>query len=498
MRLALKFTVSFLVGMCVVLAAYAYSVARRDIALYRDDMKQDHHVLGCALAVSTQKMWQAAGEEAVLGFIKLVNLSESPNRVKVRWLWVDPPEGMVGRPQPAEGLLPQLRRGQKLTSEDYEGEQPDRFYTLLPVPLADATCGAIEISESLEGIRRYTRATILRLLITTGSVVVVTAGLAVALGIRFVGHPAHALISHARSVAAGRLSNHLRFRQHDELGELAAELNSMTDQLEIAREREAVETAAKIATIEQLRRADRLTTVGRLAAGVAHELGTPLNVVSARAKMIQTGQAAGDEIAANAQIIVEQSGRMTRIIRQLLDFARPPSPRRVWIDLGRIAEHIATLLQPMADKRGVTIQVDQSTAVPQVEVDPSQIEQVLSNLVLNGIQAMPEPGMVTISIETERILPPPDHGGPEDEYIRVSVEDRGTGIADEHLPHLFEPFFTTKQVGEGTGLGLSVSRGIVLEHCGWIAVSSRTGEGTCFSVYLPRGQRDDERRSAGR
>jgi signal transduction histidine kinase len=261
----------------------------------------------------------------------------------------------------------------------------------------------------------------------------------------------------------------------------------MSDQLAAAHDTIATEIAAKIATIEQLRHADRLATVGRLASGIAHELGTPLNVVSARAKMIMTGQAAGDEIATNARIVVEQSERMTRIIRQLLDFAKPRSPSRVGTDLDLIAQQIAAMLKPMADKRSVVIQVAVDKPAPHAEVDPSQMEQVLSNLVLNGIQAMQNPGTLTISIGTERIRPPAFHGGPEDEYVRISVQDQGEGIHEEDVPHVFEPFFTTKQVGEGTGLGLSVSRGIVREHGGWISAASRVNEGSCFSVYLPRG-----------
>ena len=490
MKLALKFTVAFLAGMCVVLVVYAYSVARREIAMYKLDMKQDDHVLGCALKVPVRKAWESEGEPAILNLMSQVNLSEKPNRVRVQWIWIDPPKGIADGPKLADDVVVRLRDGQDVTYENYGQEEAGRFCTLIPMPIVGAGFGALEISESLEGIHRYTRATITMLLVTTGTVVAVTALLAVSLGIRLVGRPVNSLISHARLVASGSLSGQLRLHRHDELGELANELDIMTDQLETARNREAAETAAKIATIEQLRHADRLSTVGRLAAGVAHELGTPLNVVSARAKMIQTGQAAGDEIESNAQIIVEQSERMTRIIRQLLEFARPHSPHRVWTDLVPIARHTAALFKAMAEKHSIAIQVDEHMPAVWGEVDPNQLEQVLSNLVQNGIQAMQKSGIIDISIGTERIRPPADHGGPEDEYIRLSVRDEGMGISEEHLPHVFEPFFTTKQVGEGTGLGLSVSQGIIREHRGWIAVSSRVGEGTCFAVYLPRGRTD--------
>jgi signal transduction histidine kinase len=123
-------------------------------------------------------------------------------------------------------------------------------------------------------------------------------------------------------------------------------------------------------------------------------------------------------------------------------------------------------------------------------VDPDKLQQVLSNLVINGIQAMPGGGMLKVDIKGEHFRPPVDHGGPEARFIRISVKDQGIGITEENKIHLFEPFFTTKGVGEGTGLGLSVSRGIVREHGGWIAVESQAGRGSCFSIYLPEGATD--------
>lgn len=485
MRLALKFTLAFLIGICLVLAVYAYSILRHDVATYTTDMRQDQHVLGSAMAQCVRSVWQRAGEAAALDVVRRTNLGENPNRVSVRWIWIDPHRRTDDRLPISDEMRARLRNGEDVTSDYYASRQIDRFYTLVPVEIAAVGLGAVEVSESLDVLREYRRAALLRILIATGAVVTLTGLLAAVLGFRFVGQPVDMLISHARSVAAGNLTGRLRFRQHDELRELAEELNIMSGQLAVAQQRLAAETSARIATIEQLRHADRLTTVGQLASGVAHELGTPLNVVWARADMIRSGKVNGDKVVENARIIVGQSERMTRIIRQLLDFAKPSSPRRVSMDMGQLVRQIAVLFKPMADKGGVAIRIDEASGPVSAEVDPDQIQQVLSNLVLNGIQAMPNPGTLTIAVGTERLRPPADHGGPEDEYIRLSVQDQGEGIPEANLPHVFEPFFTTKQVGEGTGLGLSVSRGIIREHRGWISVTSRMGEGSCFSVYLP-------------
>jgi signal transduction histidine kinase len=134
----------------------------------------------------------------------------------------------------------------------------------------------------------------------------------------------------------------------------------------------------------------------------------------------------------------------------------------------------------------VTFQLRGGGESAPAEVDPDQMQQVLTNLAVNGIQAMPGGGTLAFRIAVERARPPATHGGQEGEYTRIDIEDQGTGISGEVKAHLFEPFFTTKSVGEGTGLGLSVSHGIVQEHRGWIGVATEVGKGTCFSIFLPR------------
>jgi two-component system, NtrC family, sensor kinase len=490
MKLAMKFTVAFLLGMCGVLGVYAYFIAEREVIASKSDMERDQRVLGRATAVAIEMVWQHAGAGEAMDLIRQANSAEEHNRIEIQWRWVDSPDAASPPDAIPSAGVEALRQGRDYAWTDSGTGNAGRACMVVPAQIAGRGLGAVELRESLVEASRYTRATLHTILFATISVGVVSAFLSTLLGLRIVGDRVGALIVHARRVAAGDLTSRLHFRQHDELRELADEFNSMSQQLGIARDRLADETAARIATIQQLRHADRLKTVGQMASGIAHELGTPLNVVWARAKMIAADGCSAGEIQDNARIIAEQTERMTRIIRQLLDFARPRPPHRVTTDLRPIIERTAALLKPVADKRSITIKVESAVEPLNAHVDPDQLQQVLSNLVLNGIQAMRQPGTVVASLGLENTKPPEERLGSQRDYIRISVTDEGEGISEESFRHLFEPFFSTKVASEGTGLGLSVAKGIIADHGGWIAVSSRVGEGSVFSVYLPRGSGD--------
>jgi two-component system, NtrC family, sensor kinase len=304
------------------------------------------------------------------------------------------------------------------------------------------------------------------------------------LGIWIVGHPMKSLTEKARRTGQGDFSGPLFMRQNDELALLAREMNTMCERLVLAHERVDAETAARIAAIEQLRHADRLTTVGKLASGIAHELGTPLNVIAGRAGMIAEGETSPQETVSYARIVLDATEKMTRIIRSLLEFARRKGPQKAAQSLEPIVAHTLELLGPLCKKKGVVFALRAGQTKP-VDVDRNQFEQVVTNLVVNAIQSMTHEGNVVVALTEEHICPPVDIGGEEADFACVRVEDEGVGIAPEHLPHVFEPFFTTKDVGEGTGLGLSVAYGIVRDHGGWIEVTSALGKGAEFAVYLP-------------
>jgi len=320
--------------------------------------------------------------------------------------------------------------------------------------------------------------------ITTLVIAITVGGLSILFGAWLVGRPIRRLVEHARRIGAGELGRTVEVGQHDEIGVLAVEMNQMSHRLAQAHARVVEETEARHAALAQMRHSDRLRTVGQLAAGVAHELGTPLNVVAVHAKLIRTGVTRGDEASDALRIIEQQTHRMATIIRQLLGFARRASPAKRPIDLREVARDVTSLVLPLADRAGVAIRCDDGPPII-VDADPTQLQQVLANVAVDGIDAMADGGNLHVGMSRSWQTPPADHDGPAGPHAAIEIADTGVGIAPGDLERVFEPFFTTKSVGDGTGLGLSVAYGIVREHGGWITVASELGRGTCFTVYLP-------------
>jgi two-component system, NtrC family, sensor kinase len=239
-----------------------------------------------------------------------------------------------------------------------------------------------------------------------------------------------------------------------------------------------------LAELDELYVANRLATVGELAASMAHELGTPLAVVQARAQMIAAGEVAPSELRAEAEVIVQQTRRMAQMLREVLDLAQPKEPLRVPVDLVGLARQATSLLEPLARKRHVKLALVGEPPAMRVLGDFSKLLQILTNLTMNAIQSMPGGGAVRLSAVAQRRARPP-LGGPEADYRCLEVRDDGVGIPESIRPRVFDAFFTTKRAGEGIGLGLAVSYGIARDHQGWIGVESTPGRGSCFTLFLP-------------
>jgi two-component system, NtrC family, sensor kinase len=257
----------------------------------------------------------------------------------------------------------------------------------------------------------------------------------------------------------------------------------VTDQLEAA-ERAHEE---HVAALDQLRHSDRIATLGRLASSVAHELGNPLNVIELRAQLITSGAATTLEQAQqSAAVIVEQTRRMTRIIGEVLSFARMQPARIARTDLTMVLRKALALSQHISKKHGTNIQLELPETAVELDGDADKLLQIIVNLVVNGIQATLGGGTLSVRIDEEHRAALDDPDGKHRRYVRVDVADHGVGIPGDLLSKVFDPFFSTRTAEGGTGLGLSVAQGIAREHEGWISVTSELGRGSTFKVYLPK------------
>ncbi|MBM7113485.1 sensor histidine kinase [Archangium primigenium] len=476
MKLARKIVLALVLLAFAVIAGLETIEVRRELARSMRDMEHDHRLLGHMLGGSFVRAWELEGEEEALHI--LADANRFQEQIRLGWLWLDSPPGQA-LPAP---ILRGLRAGHDASFVD-TGPVPGVRRSFTPV-MIDERRGAIELTEALTEQRQHVRQTVTGTAVATAAITFAFFLVAMAMGRRLVGRPVEQLVAMAHRLGQGDLAARVHLHQQDELATLAGAMNQMAGDLASARAQVDAETAARLATLEHLRHSDRLATVGKLASGVAHELGTPLNVVLGRARMIAAGEAEGEEVPEYARIIAQQVQHMTGIIRQLLDFARRRTPQRAPEDLSQLVARTLSLLQPLAARRHIQL-AQESPGPLLLEVDAGQLQQALTNLVVNGLHAMKQPGTLRVRLGHARALPPTDLGGPEAEWVRLDVVDEGEGIAPEVLPRVFEPFFTTKDVGEGTGLGLSVSYGLIRDHGGWISVSSEPGRGSCFSIFLP-------------
>jgi signal transduction histidine kinase len=482
MKLTRKLVLVLMMGMGVVLCLDAYFGMQRETDLLETDMHSDEGSIGSAFASAAAQLWSEGAHERARRLITDSAKQVAPT-LHLRWIDAVSPDG---QPPPLDpDVLARLARGEPVSSVDRESDRFGRSISHVPVRVDQDLVGVIEITESLESVQDYIRSILAQRAFATALLMLLSGFITLLIGRWLIGRPVRLLVEKARRVGAGDFGGPLQLRQRDEIGELGQEINTMCDKLDAANQRIASETAARIAAIEQLRHADRLATVGQLASGIAHELGTPLNVVAQRAKMIASGEVLGTDAQQGARVVFDQTQRITAIIRQLLDFARRRSPHKLRTDVRLIAEQTSSFLQPLARKRSVAIDLKLGPDPVRGELDPGQIQQVLTNLMMNAIQAMPQGGRLEVMVGRGRATPPADQAGAESDYLQIAVRDTGTGIPTEILPHIFEPFFTTKDVGEGTGLGLAVTYGIAREHHGWVSVESKPGAGSCFTLYLP-------------
>lgn len=284
--------------------------------------------------------------------------------------------------------------------------------------------------------------------------------------------PVNALVLAVQRLAAGDLKQ--RVQPDDstkEIGTLGRAFNLMTSSIE-DRDEQLRQRAQ-----QEIMKSERLAMIGRLAAGVAHEINNPLGGILLFSRLLLRKAPAENADRENLERIAKEAERCQNIVQRLLEFARQPEPQTEPVDLNHIVEKTTALLENQALFHNIEIVKRFHPDLPPVRVDVSQIQQVFVNIIMNAAEAIEGKGVLTIST-----------GAAQDGRVEVSFADTGCGIPEEDLGRLFEPFFTTKGVGHGTGLGLSISHGIVERHGGTLSAHSRVGAGATFVVSLPKAE----------
>ena len=358
-------------------------------------------------------------------------------------------------------------------------DDTDFLSVAMPIDLGGGRRAAFEIVESTTNVKADIRNARLKIAAAT-LVLFVTISLVVFLVTRrTLTRPIEALLAGARALGRGDHEHRVAVpRASAEFADLASEFNRMADRLADQRVAALRDADERLALERDMRHNERLALIGRIAAGVAHEMGAPLNVIDGRAAQLLSQPGASlERRQRNLTIIRAQTQRIARIVRQLLGLARPYDLRPTTIDLGQLARSACDVVELEAALAGVAVEVS-APVVVLAEADEHLLEQVLVNLCLNAVQAMPDGGRLRVDVS-------PDAAA---RGATVRVSDTGPGIAPEHVPHVFDPFFTTKDVGCGTGLGLSVTRRIVEEHGGRVEVANDPTGGAVFTVFLPQSQ----------
>jgi len=300
----------------------------------------------------------------------------------------------------------------------------------------------------------------------------------------FVYRPVKALIDGTHRVAGGDLDYRLPVRSDDELGDLASSFNKMTSELSTVHAEIEERVRRKTIELERVYKTllgtEKMASIGKLAATVAHEINNPLFGILTYARLVlrellKHDIPGRDELAEQLQTIERESKRCGDLVKNLLTFSRQAPSHREPNDLNTIVRRAVLLVKHKLDMQSIELSEKLAEDLPPVECDANQMQQVILVLLVNASEAMPKGGRLEISTELDA----------RGEQALVRVRDTGGGIPADVLPHIFEPFFTTKEDQNRTGLGLAVAHSIVEQHAGEIAVSSSPGEGTEFTVTLP-------------
>jgi len=500
MRIATKLTILLLLAVSVALAGYGYLRTKRERDRLVEEVQQDAVFLANAVRLAVEHAMRDKRPEDVPKL--LTEIVRHPSPVDRVWVYNSRLEetGSAGAEAAAGAVIPRpdVERtvGQRVATVRYV-DSPPRPVVYVVVPLTGpegGAGGALAVVHATTRIERQVRE-VMQELVVRLSLLSLTIFLVIWFTVRVsIRRPLRALVRATLALGRGQLTERIALRRRDEIGQLASAFNRMAGELQVAHERTRTEADGRLDAERRLQQAQKLAALGRLASEVAHEIGTPLSIISGRTEVIQKKLPPDHPLARDAGTVLRQVERISGILRQLLDYARPRRLTRNPLPVEPVFNRVVELLDPIAGRRQVRLVAEAPGVLPPILADADQLQQVLLNLVTNALDATPAGGQVRLTAGDAELgsTPPPaegrlriSRGRIPQPCVTLRVDDTGCGIPPERLEKIFEPFFSTKERGGGTGLGMAIVEDIVRAHGAAIEIESAEGRGTTIWLRWP-------------
>jgi signal transduction histidine kinase len=483
MGLGTKLTWYLLVGVLLVMGLDVYFSLTRTHTNLLDDVRREVAAISRTLRVSLEK---AGDDDPQRYFAQLA--SEISGFENVLGVAFYDTQGQMATLSPSlyGRLLPEVDVrtviATKISIEGvFTGDVEHRYYRIEPiVGTKGQGLAAFLVIEDFPFFTRELRGRMLQTALTVLMLAIVLSAIVSIVIRQGVTQPLSAFTRRVEEIGEGQFEQRLQLTRRDEIGRLAQAFDRMCVRLEEAYEKLIEEGEEKVRLERALRHSEKLAALGEMASRLAHEIGTPLNVIQGRAEQLLRREALTEKDRAFLNVIVAQIERISGFIRQLLTLARRPEPQLRPTCVNDIVRRVWDVLGNHERADGVEIVLDLAETIPPIVGDPDQLQQVVLNLSINAVQAVGHTGRVTVRTRVRE-----DGDALRGASVEIEVADSGPGIAQSEHARVFEPFFTTKDMEGGTGLGLAVCQEIVLNHQGEIRVESEEGSGTRFVVSLP-------------
>ncbi|PPK73875.1 phospho-acceptor domain-containing protein [Methylobacter tundripaludum] len=486
MSIIYKLTLSLFALSLLVFGIYGTYQLRTEAQDLRDDVEQETRLLTYSLLISVGNALRDRQTEDVQELLQQIERLKPSIDVRIyiqnRTVIRSGAESLAW-PEEVEQTLQQTALDGEMKQYYFPDDEPDFLILSLPFNKTSTSLqGNLAVVRSLQKMKEDLSKTKTYILWSFFSFVLFTSLLCFFLGHVYISRPLQKL---RQAMQAFRNSTEppepLPVKGKDELSSVTQEFNRMTAELFSAYRRLDAEMQQGRQLQRALQEADKLITIGQLSAGLAHEIGSPLQIVNGRARALANCAEHPDDVRRLAEILVVQTDRITRIVQRLLEFARRSPPERVHCDVAVAIAEVLDMLRYEVRRRGIELSFTHPEQLPFMLTNRDGVQQIVLNLIGNALASIPDAGTITVDLSeaplTRAIETVP--------ALRLSVTDSGKGIAPEHVSQLFEPFFTTRGGQGGTGLGLAVVKAIITELRGTVVVESQPDKGSCFIVHLP-------------